>query len=337
MKNKGYFQAAPNEVAAQFIGIDVSKSDLHVAHTIFQNGKMMQNYEKIGNSAVSVDTFFSQFRDLENVHVVFEATGVYSNRLELFLSQKGIKYSKVNGLRMKCFSTSFGKLQKDDRSDARSLQLMGEKCTPPVSKPIDAQKLVKKRLSQALAFLEKQLLSVRAQFHLLENDAVEVEIVGEMYRKMEVELAEKKAAILESLAALAPAEVQENRDLLQTIPGIGAVSASLLLEATTNFHGFDTAKEVVRYVGLAPVEEQSGTKRFKKGICNAAHPALRAALYMAALSAKRHNPAAKLLFERLRQAGKPFKVAIIAVAHMLVRVAFAVVKYKKPFQMKPSQ
>jgi transposase len=108
------------------------------------------------------------------------------------------------------------------------------------------------------------------------------------------------------------------------------------LEATTNFQGFDTAKAVVRYVGLAPVEEQSGNKRFKKGICNAAHPVLRASLYMAALSAKKHNPVAKTLFERLRQAGKPFKVAIIAVAHLLVRIAFAIVKNKKIFEIKPT-
>lgn len=337
MKKQVSFQSTTHSINTEFIGVDVSKSDLHISYNIFRGEMMLQNYEKIANSCASIDAFLGQLTDFSNVHFVFEATGVYSNRLELMLSKKGISFSKVNGLRMKHFSNSLGKLQKDDRSDARYLQLMGEKCTPPVSKSIDEQKLVKKRLTQTLAFLEKHLQSIRSQFHLLENDAVEVEIVGDMYQKMEAELEEKKATILQSLAAMAPADVQENLYLLQTIPGIGAKSAHLLIEATTNFVGFDNAKEVVRYVGLAPVEAQSGTKRFKKGICNAAHPALRASLYMAALSAKRHNPSAKQLFERLRQAGKPFKVAMIAVAHLLVRTAFAIVKYKKPFQIKPTE
>jgi transposase len=325
-----------HEPAAQFIGIDVSKSELHISHTIFQHGKGMQNYVKIANSTACIEAFLDQLTDVENVQIIFEATGVYSNRLELVLSKKGIKFSKVNGLRMKNFANSLGKLQKDDRSDARSLQLMGEKCTPPVSKPIDDQKLVKKRLIQTLSCLEKHLQGIRAQFHLLENDAVEVKIVRDIYEEMVVELEEKREKIVASLSEMAPIDVQQNLDLLQTIPGIGQKSASLLLEATTNFQGFDTAKAVVRYVGLAPVEEQSGNKRFKKGICNAAHPVLRASLYMAALSAKKHNPVAKTLFERLRQAGKPFKVAIIAVAHLLVRIAFAIVKNKKIFEIKPT-
>jgi transposase len=118
--------------------------------------------------------------------------------------------------------------------------------------------------------------------------------------------------------------------LLQAIPGVGLLTACWLVMLTLNFTSCKRAESLVMYAGLAPTERTS--VRGKPQVGGVGQPQLRKLLYMAALSASRHNPPIQLFFERLVGRGKAPKVACCAAARKLLHLAFAVAKSGKPFR-----
>jgi len=112
---------------------------------------------------------------------------------------------------------------------------------------------------------------------------------------------------------------------LRSIPGVGIITAAWLLVATLNFTLCESAEAATSYAGLAPHPRQSGTSvRGKPTIGHTGNGRLRTALYLATLSASQHNPVIKGFYERLREAGKPVKVARCAAARKLLHIAWAV-------------
>ena len=127
-------------------------------------------------------------------------------------------------------------------------------------------------------------------------------------------------------------EESELSSLIQTVKGLGIKSAQKLIGFCGDFSTFDTHKQLLKFVGVAPTSHQSGSSVFRKGKISKRGPAtLRATLYMAARSARKYNLACKELYERLRAKGKPHKLALIAVVAKLLKQVFAVVKTQKPF------
>ncbi|WP_201372706.1 transposase [Ktedonobacter robiniae] len=119
---------------------------------------------------------------------------------------------------------------------------------------------------------------------------------------------------------------------LQTIPGIGLLTAAWLLVTTLNFTLCNTVEELTAYAGLAPHPFQSGTSvHGRASIGHTGNAALRTAVYLATLSAAQYNPVIKAFYDRLRAAGKPMKVARCAAARKLLHIAFAVVKNEADF------
>ena len=115
--------------------------------------------------------------------------------------------------------------------------------------------------------------------------------------------------------------------LLQTIPGIGLLTACWLVVCTLNFTTCPTAEAAAHYAGLAPVERSSGSSVWKRPtIGHGGNGQLRTTLYMAILSAAQHNPIIKAFYEHLRAAGKPMKVTRCAAARKLLHLACAIVK-----------
>ena len=112
---------------------------------------------------------------------------------------------------------------------------------------------------------------------------------------------------------------------LETIPGVGVLTAAWLLVTTLNFTSCATPDEATAYAGLAPHPYQSGTSvRGRPAIGHTGNGRLRKALYLATLSAAQYNPVIKEFYDRLRAAGKPPKVARCAAARKLLHIAWAV-------------
>jgi transposase len=134
---------------------------------------------------------------------------------------------------------------------------------------------------------------------------------------------------IKELEAEAEGLVLKNAKLLygklKTIPSIGPKSAMLLIAITYEFNNFENSKQLASYIGISPRIYQSGTSVNGKGkICKMGMGQMRKTLYMASLTASRHNLGCKEMFNRLVEKGKPKKVALVAVMNKLVKQAFAI-------------
>ena len=121
--------------------------------------------------------------------------------------------------------------------------------------------------------------------------------------------------------------------LLRSIPGIGPVSAAMLIAEMPEL-GRMTAGEAASMAGLAPVPHDSGAMRDRRAIAEGRR-ALRYVLFQAALAAACHNPLLKTVAKRMEEGGKPHKVVIIAIAQRLITIANAILKAGETWRHQP--
>jgi transposase len=285
---------------------------------------------KIPNTNNSIEGWIDTLPS--NAHCVFEATGIYSHKLEYLLGQKGMGYTKVNPNKIKGFMIATGGLHKNDQHDARLIQRYGETFQVKGDKAVQAEQIQRDRCVQQLAYLKKTLQGIDNQIHVISQEAIALEVLMEGCLQMKQTIEQQIQNVEQILCQLRPVKQVNQMKLLRTIPGIGKKSAQALMDAIGSFDYFDNDKQLVRFLGVAPVSATSGTsvKRIL-GICGTAVPEVRACLYMAVTSAVKSNPACTALHLRLRQKGKPKKVARLAVVNKLLRQCFAVVKSEQPF------
>lgn len=154
-----------------------------------------------------------------------------------------------------------------------------------------------------------------------------------MLDKLRKQLAENMEKIENEINDLIDKNNHEDFNNLQTIPGIGKKSAAALIATTDAMQRFDNHRQVCSYFGLSPRTFQSGTSvKGKARICKMGMSRIRRLLYLAAVSASRYNPPCRELYQRLVMAGKAKKLALVAVANKLIKIAFAICKNKTIFQ-----
>lgn len=118
--------------------------------------------------------------------------------------------------------------------------------------------------------------------------------------------------------------------LLTSVPGVGTGTASTFVALLPELSAIPIRK-LTALVGLAPMNCDSGTMRGQRHI-RGGRASVRAALYMATISAIRCNTAIRDFNQRLRRAGKPAKVAIVACMHKLLRILHAIARSKTPWR-----
>jgi transposase len=319
-----------------FVGVDVAATSAAVswmtvgnppsrAITIdqTQNGyvQLQQHIQATGVSA-------------QHVLVTLEATGTYWVSLAVSLHKAGFHLAVINPAQAHAFAKALLRRSKTDAIDAQTLAELGARLQPDRWTPPPAiYTEVQQRLNQRDALLDMRQ-QVRNQRHALVQQPVVVEAVKKRMDELVATLDEQihvvEREIAEALQAHREWAAAARR--LQTIPGVGLITAAWLLVTTVNFTLCRSAEEAVGYAGLAPVERQSGTSvRGRAHLSPGGNGRLRRALYLASLSAARHNPILKPFYTRLREAGKPAKVAYCAVARKLLRLAWAVVVKKTDF------
>lgn len=319
----------PNQMekATVYVGIDISKDSFDVA---IPQGEAFRTVRFTNDPA--------GFKDLgemlpQGSCCVMEATGAYYCALAAFLHEHGQGLSVVNPLSVKYFARMRMKRAKTDKADCQLLSEYGVSERPPVWQPLPEHLIA---LRQEMSVLEQ----FRKQRRALVNQQESLCLVPGHSPKA-IQAIEAQAKYLEdAIEELEKGLAQSMRDnypdlfdLLQGIPGIGAKTAMALVVITQGFSAFANYKQLVAYVGLAPRIYESGKSvRGKSAICKMGMDHVRKLLYMCAQSARRANPACKVFFERLRLAGKPFKVALIAVAAKLLKQAFAIAKSGLAFQ-----
>ncbi len=269
----------------------------------------------------------------EQILVLLEATGSYWVALAATLHAAGYSLAIVNPAQVHTYAKSLPRRNKTDALDAQLLARFAAERQPTRWTPPPAiYHELRQRLVARDGLLEMRQ-QARNQLHALEQWPVRVAAVhqqmADVIATLDQQIRTLEAAIAEVLADGAWAGSAAH---LQSVPGLGLITTAWLLVATVNFTTCATPEAAAHYAGLTPLERQSGTSiRGRPRIGHGGNGRLRTALYMATLSAARYHPMIKSFYTRLREAGKPPKVARCAAARKLLHLAFAVVTKQQDF------
>ena len=271
--------------------------------------------------------------------VVLEATGNYWVALAVTLHEAGYRVAVVNPRQAHHFAKAQLRRAKTDALDAQDLARLAAALQPaPWTPPPAVYHQARQRLVARDGLLAMRT-QARNQRHALLQWPVVVEGVRQHLDELIADLDRRIAGLEAELAAVLEAsDWAESLACLTSAPGIGLVTAAWLLVGTLNFTLCAGPTALTGYAGLAPMPRESGRSiRGRPRIGHDGNGRLRTALYMATLSAARHNPAIKAFYERLRAAGKPIKVARCAAARKLLHQAWALATKQQRFDPEHKQ
>ncbi|GJE70072.1 IS110 family transposase [Methylorubrum podarium] len=313
---------APTTPAAPcFLGADISKEWVDFAD-------LQGRTAHIDNTVTALTAALSEpcWRGCANL--VCEATGGYERPLIEAAAALGLPLRRIHPSRARAFARAKAKLAKTDRIDAAVLAALAaftaDEPAPPLPSP--AQRALAELMTR-LGQLKDQRQAEQCRRERTESALVRRSIAASL-ALLDAQIREIGAALDEAIAA--DAERARTAALLRTCKGVGPVACRALLAWLPEL-GRLNRRTVAALVGVAPITCHSGSSSRSASITGGRKP-LRDVLFMAALTASRHNPVFRSLYERLRAAGKPHKVALIAVVRKLVTTLNAMVRAGKPFQ-----
>lgn len=308
-----------------YVGIDVSKDTLDAA--VYGDKQPLS----FANDEAGITKTISKLRQLNPELVVLEATGGFEVALAAELGVAKIPTAVVNPRQIRDFAKSVGILAKTDILDARIIARFAATVqpTPHPMADIEARELgaitARRRQIVNMITAEKNRLStasktvkprIRAHINWLEKE------LNDVNRNLRQKV--KDSPIW-----------QEKDRLMQSVPGVGPNLSITILAELPELGTLDR-KQIAALVGVAPLNRDSGTLRGKRTIWGG-RATVRTALYMAALSAKRHNPVIRRFYERLLATGKAKKVALTACMHKLLTILNSMLKYHTCWNLDVSQ
>lgn len=319
-----------------FVGIDIALLTFSVVvATSFEQTEPAFSLKQTASDFKALQShLLSKGYPARQILVVMEATNTYWMKLALELYQAGFAVSVINPAQAHSFAKALLKRAKTDDLDAKVLAQLAERLRPECWSPPPAiYEELQQRLAQRDAFLEMRGQEANRMAALQERPYL-VESVAEACQKLiayldgEVKRLEKE--IKEQLASENPWQQAAAR--LQSIIGFGTITVGWILVGTLAFAHCPASAQAVGLAGLAPNKYQSGTSINRRAsIGHSGDGRLRQALYMATLSAGRHNPQIRQFLADLEKAGKPNKVRRCAAARKLLVMGWAVVKHDKDY------
>ncbi|MHB0701234.1 IS110 family transposase [Roseomonas mucosa] len=315
------------------LGIDISKKQFDVALLAGERTRqaVFPNTESGFQELLSWLERHRLSRDTP-LHACMEATGNWGLDLAEVLHGRGHRVSIVNPMRVKAYGQSELLRNKTDKLDAA---LIARFCrahepsawVPPATHLRELRELVRRCEGLKVARVQE----INRQKSGTASSAVAASIAAHL-EWLDREIAVIMDAVQEVVAS--DPVLCRNHELLLSIPGIGIVTAPVLLAEVPNIEGF-TPKGLAAFAGLSPQEYSSGSTVHRPGrISRMGSERLRRALYMCALSSRRRNPALADFVQRMRSAGKPPKVILLAIARKLLVFAHAIVRSQKPFALQ---
>lgn len=303
-----------------FVGVDVSKARLDLA--VRPSG----DHWSVPNDDTGIATALARLRDLHPTLTVLEATGGFERPLAAAIATAGLSAAIVNPRHVRDFAKACGTLAKTDRLDAHVLAHFAEAIRPPARPLATADAL---RLDALLARRRQIIEMLTAEKNRLHTAATPVrQGIHSHITWLQTEL-KTLDRDLDHTIRQSPLWC-EQVELLRTVPGVGPVVSTTLVAGLPELGTMDR-KQIAALVGVAPLNQDSGsTSRPRRVWGGRAH--VRAALYMAALVAARHNPVLKAFYTRLRAAGKAAKVALTACMRKLLTILNAVLRNRTPWR-----
>ena len=300
---------------SEFIGIDVSKSELEViAH-------VGNSHLKVENSEQGLQRLCEWLVALTPELVVMEASGGYERLCAATLAQAGLPVAVVNARQVRAFALATGVLAKTDRVDARVLAHFAAAVRPAVRACADEQRqaldeiMGRRRQLVAMLVMEKNRLEQARTAGVRRDIKSLIAVIEKRIQGCDAELQRQ-------IQASAVWRAQE--DLLRSFKGIGPVNARVLVIELPEL-GTLNRKKIAALVGVAPVARDSGQHRGRRSIAGG-RGQIRASLYMATVAAIRTNAIIRIFYQRLREAGKPAKVALVACMRKILTILNAMVR-----------
>ena len=304
-------------------GIDVGKWRLDVS--VAQG--TVRSFE---NTAEGIAALLGWVTSQGASEAVCEPTGGYEREVVRRLGESGLRVHVAHPNKVRNFARAAGHEAKTDVLDARVLSHYGEVFELVGTPPGDGEGQELKELLKR----RKELVDQRVQ----ERNRLEKGLRGGARRSTErhVEWLDEEIALLDEeyrKALSRSARLSETAALYRSVPGVGEVTAASLVAYLPELGKCD-GKALTALVGLAPWSRDSGAQRGYRSI-RGGRGAVRRVLYLAALSAIRHNEDLKRFYEGLRDRGKTGKVALVAVMRKLLLMLNAVARRGTAFSINP--
>lgn len=311
------------------LGIDVSKAKLDV---------MLRRDE--GDSGVSgtFDNSPSGFkklgqwlskRQVERVHACLEATGMYGDDVACFLHEAGHTVSVVNPAQIKKHAESQLRRNKTDKLDAAIIADFCVKHHPRPWTPPDPAWYELRALARHLTALKDMRQQERNRLSSGVKAPGVIEALTDHIAFLDQQIHDLERDIQHFINQ--HPDLKRQRELLDSIPGIGPLTAALLLAEIPNIPGFEQANDLVAFAGLNPRLWQSGILKGYSPLSKVGNPALRRLLFFPALAARRSNPILAPWADQLAARGKQKMVVIGAVMRRLLIQVYGVLKSGQPF------
>jgi transposase len=312
---------AMNEtIVEKFVGIDVSKSTLDVC--IEPDEKTLHvAYDEAG-----IKQIVDRLKEVSPTLIVIEATGGLEIRIATELASKGLQVAVINPRQARDFAKATGRLAKTDQVDAAMLAVFA-KAIRPQARPLRDEDTC---ALNDMVSRRRQLIDMRVQETLRLGTAASKPLQKNLSKHiawLDKQIAEIDADLTKRLRNSDVWRIKD--DLLRGIPGVGAVTTLTVLAKCPEL-GTLNRREIAALTGVAPLANDSGKHRGKRFIWGG-RADVRAVLYMAAVSAIRCNEPIKAFAERLKKAGKPPKVVIVACMRKLLTIMNSMLKNNEPW------
>lgn len=302
-----------------WVGIDVAKATLDIATVAGPPARQVAN-DEAGWAAVD-----AYLRGHPVAVIVLEATGGYESGLASALTLAGWPVAIVNPRQVRDFARAAGMLAKTDTLDARVLALFAQRMQPPVRPIPDAVTNDLRALVTRRRQLVEMLTAERNRLPLAAATVQEDLHAHITWLQQRLRDLDKETQTRLKTSPLWRARVH----LLESVPGIGPATSARLIADLPEL-GRLSGREIAKLVGVAPLNDDSGTHRGLRRIWGG-RAVVRNALYMATLVATKHNPVIRAYYRRLQALGKPTKVALIAAMRKLLTILNAMLKTQTPW------
>ncbi len=307
------------------LGIDISKLTFDVA--LLNDDKVKTKKFTNTSKGFSELKQWLKNNEIDSVHACMEATGGYESKLAQYLYDNNFKVSVINPARIKGFSMSKLSRVKTDKADSELIAQFCQAMQPDLWKPTP---LNIQELQQWVRRLDSLIANKNQENNRLDGASEVVAINISTH----IEFLDKQIQEVEELISnniKGHQDLNDKSKLLNSIPGIGEKTIAIILAFLT-VENFDSAKQVVAFVGLNPKPKQSGSSVLGAGrISKTGDADLRKAFYMPAIVSLRFNPIIKGFAERLSSVGKAQMIVVIAAMRKLLHIIYGVLKNKTPF------
>jgi transposase len=316
--------------ATAFVGIDVSKDSLDACLLLPGEKERQAAFANDARGHAALIAWADRHADGHALHFCLEATGPYSEAPADTLAGAGRLVSVANPARVKAHAAAGGQGNKTDPADARAVAYFARDRQPPAWQPPTPEVRQLQGLVRRVDDLVEMAAREKGRLASPALTKAARRSVQRTIRLLEKEAAKVQAEADALVAATEP--LRADRELLETIPGVGRQTATTVLAELPAVERLPSAESAAAACGLAPRECRSGTSVKKRTrLSKAGNARLRKALYLPTLTAIRFNPLLQGFFERLVAAGKPKMQAVGACMRKLVMLCYGVLKNRASF------